>query len=224
MNQKTHLFLLIAILLTAGACTFSGILGQVFGSGGGIEKAPDIVATEIALPDDQSVSWSCTPYDLSAYLGDAWENNPHTLDDLKLEMNSSGDTLSYSLSFVHKGTFLVERDDDYHPPPGTTLISEGLYNIEEKYQGTGSAQRDGYIYQGKTKVDYQIYTYFPETQEQLGSIEFLTVGSLSQQSENLEICFDVWADQYEATMQDLSGLLRENCRWPGYYFVCYPDQ
>ncbi|MGB2964945.1 MAG: hypothetical protein WBB69_13270 [Anaerolineales bacterium] len=224
MKRKLDLILLLSILLTTVACTFSGILQKVFGSGGGIQKAPDIVATEISLPEDQAVTWSCTPNDLSSYLGDAWQHYPQVLKDLRLDLRSSEDTLTSSVSFVSNGTFLVDRDDDYRPPPGATLVPEGEYRTEEKYQGTGTAERDGYNYLGKITVDYQYTIFFPNQEVQTGSLEFLTVGYLSPESEDLQICFDVYSEQYNATTQDPPGLMKENCKWPGYYFVCYPDQ
>ena len=223
MKRKIRLLSLISIFMITLSCTFSGALQRVYDPDEPIAKAPDYAATQIAIPEEDNITWWCDPRDLKEEMGNDWEMNSEVLNDLKLEMQSSGDTLSYTISFTSPGTFLVKRDPDYRPPPGATLVPEGEYKTEDIYQGGGTAQREGYNVQGKIKIDYQLKTFFPETVVVPGTLELLTLGYLSTETDDLQICFDVYAERYSATIQDPSLLMKEYCRWPGYYFICSPQ-
>jgi hypothetical protein len=171
---------------------------------------------------DQAVRFTCQAESLESYMGENWKLSPTDLTDLILDVSATGDRLEYSISFRSNSDFIVETDPDYRPPPGATQVPDGVYDFEEKYQGAGAAQLDGKIFKGKIRVDYENILDFPTPDIQTGSLEFPVVANVIMG--DLELCFGVLPDQVDATASDPGKLLRPNCRWPGYVFVCTANQ
>jgi hypothetical protein len=69
---------------------------RVFGSDDADTSSPGVLAGE-NLKD--TLVWNCQVDDLREYLGENWENYPIDLQDLILDVKSTGDTFHYTLSF-----------------------------------------------------------------------------------------------------------------------------
>jgi hypothetical protein len=222
MKRKQQLLMVTCFILSSIACSFSDklrnirVIDMVIGDDSeNVDYTPEDIVQEFT---DDPVSFSCKPVSLEPYLGENWKFAPTDLTDLILDMKAIGDTLEYSISFSSSSKFLVERDPDYWPPPGATLVPEGEYDFVEIYRGSGSAQLEGDIFTGSLKVDYENTMYYPEPEKTVGSLEFPTLAKVNLG--DIEICFQVLPDQFDATAKDPGKLLYPNCRWPGYIFTC----
>ncbi len=165
-----------------------------------------------------SEGWDCSASDLRLYLGDEWV----PFYNLNLKLYLIDETFTINLDFRSESTFLVQRDPDYRPPPGATLVPEGEYKFEEKYLGFGEISKDGAIYAGSSEMEYEHTTYFPEPVQTEGEIVFKTVGHFVSEG-NLQICLDVYEGGYQDAINDPYNNLAPNCRWPGYIFSCVPS-
>jgi hypothetical protein len=225
--KRYRLLTVISILILFSlACSFSDRLRNVrvidllIGEkSADVESVPGDVVQEFT---DDPVRFSCKAESLEPFMGDNWKLAPIDLTGLILNVDARGDRLEYSISFSSNSDFVIERDPDSWSPPGATQVPEGVYDFEEKYWGAGAAQLDGRIFSGKIKVDYEHITHFPDPINTAGSLEFpvLALANLG----DLELCFNVLPDQLDATAKDPGKLLRPNCRWPGYIFVCTATQ
>ena len=164
-----------------------------------------------------SQGWDCSASDLRDNLGDEWR--PY--QNLNLMMYLRDETFTFDLDFRSESTFLVQRDPDYRPPPGATLVPEGEYKFEEKYLGFGEVSMDGVIYAGSSNMEYVHKTYFPEPVLNEGKIAFRAVGHFVSEG-HLQICLDVYEGGYQDAINDPFNHLAPNCRWPGYIFSCTP--
>ena len=164
-----------------------------------------------------SQGWDCSASDLRNYLGDEWV--PY--QTLNLNLYLIDETFSFDLDFRSESTYLVQRDPDYRPPPGATLVPEGEYKFEENYLGFGEVSKDGAIFTGSSKMEFVHKTYFPEPVQNEGKIAFRAVGHFVSEG-NLEICLDVYEGGYQDAINDPYNHLAPNCRWPGYIFSCTP--
>ena len=224
MTLTKKLLLFCVLMLTSLSCSFTNILqyrqlpNSVFGSKNGDSSSPEVMAEEFL---EDTLIWNCQANDLRDFLGENWEKFPTDLQDLIIDVKSTGDTLNYEFSFSHTDPLIIKTDPDHWAPPGATQVPDGEYDVVTRFQAYGSAKMD-YVYKGKVTVDYEVTTYLPTPSVNTGSLEYTTVGYVSQSGSPLEICFDVIADQDHYNYLDHPTLLRENCRWPGYSFTCTP--
>lgn len=89
-----------------------------------------------------TLTWTCQAEDVSEYFTYPSESFPLDLINLILDVETTDDMLSYTFSFIDRGRFLVEREDDYKPPPGATVVPAGEYEEETLYRGRGRANWD----------------------------------------------------------------------------------
>ena len=226
MKRTRFLIVISGLILFSLACSFSDrlrnirVLDRLFGmNNGDVESVPEDVVQEFT---DAPVQFTCQAESLESYMGENWKLSPIDLTDLILDVTARGDTLEYSISFSSDSDFVVETDPDYRPPPGATQVPDGVYNVVESYRGSGSAQLDKKIFSGKINIDYEVATLFPDPVVNSGAMELPVLASVTMG--DLEICFHVVPNQVDATAKNPGQLLRPNCRWPGYVFVCTADQ
>jgi hypothetical protein len=225
--KRTRILIVISVLILFSlACSFSDrlrnirVMDRLIGKNSGdVESVPEDVVQEFT---DAPVQFSCQAESLESYMGENWKLSPIDLTDLILDVSAEGDTLVYSISFSSDSDFIVETDPDYRPPPGATQVPDGVYNFVETYRGAGSANLDGMIFSGKINIDYEHVTQFPDPVTNSGSLEFPVLASVTMG--DLELCFNVQPDQVGATANNPGELLRPNCRWPGYIFICTAGQ
>jgi hypothetical protein len=222
--MKSYRFLAVisVLILFSMACSFSDrwrkirVIDRLIGDNSAdVESAPQDVAQEFT---DDPVRFSCQAESLESYMGENWKFSPVDLTDLILEVSARGDRLEYSISFSSNSDFIVETNPNYRPPPGVTLVPDGIYDFVEEYQGAGAAQLKGEIFSGKINVDYKHILQFPDPDIKIGSLEFPVLALINMG--DIEICFGVLPDQVDTTAKDPGTLLRPNCRWPGYIFAC----
>ena len=150
-----------------------------------------------------------------------WVRIGRPIRSLKLDMYSVENTIKFSVDFYTESDFIVERDPDYRPPPGATLVPEGSYVIGQSFLGSGRIEPDGKIYRGSIEVDFTQITHFPDPVINQGSLAYRSVGHFVSEN-NLQICLDVFEGGYEDAVNDPFNHLAPNCRWPGYIFTCTP--
>lgn len=217
--SKKLLLVTILLLITTSCLLPSGIYDKfpILSNFPGLaEEEPEKEDTSFA-DFQSSQGWDCSAADLRAYLGDDWV--PYQNLNLKLYLRD--ETFSFDLDFRSESTFLVQRDPDYRPPPGATLVPEGEYKFEEKYLGFGEVSRDGEIYTGSSNMEFVHKTYFPEPVQNEGKIAFRAVGHFVSEG-NYQICLDVYEGGYQDAINNPFDHLAPNCRWPGYIFSCTP--
>ena len=153
MNLSKKLLLVTILFLITTSCILpTGVYDMLYpilsNFPGLAEEEPDKGGGDtIDTSFQPSQGWDCSASDLSAYLGDEWV--PY--QTLNLNLYLIDETFSFDLDFRSESTFLVQRDPDYRPPPGATLVPEGEYKFEEKYLGFGEISMDGAIYTGSSK-------------------------------------------------------------------------